>query len=130
VVESQIDENQSSNRDSNKINQDRETVAYSLNTKNNNRVVDENNVYSQDKQLQKPDSYQRSNYVPISDATPNWNETAKDFKVIVVNKEKKYKSCFKYYFSGLLFVFPYFIFALGVVKLFILLKIVLTKNSH
>jgi hypothetical protein len=50
--------------------------------------VDENNLYSQDKQLQKPDSYQRSNYVPISDATPNWNETAKDFKVIVVNKEK------------------------------------------
>jgi hypothetical protein len=48
--------------------------------------VDENNVYSQDKQLQKPDSYQRSNYVPISDATPNWNETAKDFKVIVVKK--------------------------------------------
>jgi hypothetical protein len=80
VVESQIDENQA-NRESNRINRDRETSSNSVGQ--GFVAAPEHNVaYQQDKQVPKPNDFLRS--PAVVEVTPNWNETAKDFKVIVV----------------------------------------------
>jgi hypothetical protein len=85
VVESQIDENLA-NRDSNRINRDRETSSNSVGRGFVAAPGHNNAVEQQDKQVPKPDNFLRSPVVV--EVTPNWNETAKDFKVTFSYKKK------------------------------------------